>query len=106
MKIWQVITLVVLLVSLPVLSACNLFGGSNDEEEYYRQQLEALRQQQEAYRKSQEEYYKKLAEGLNEYLEAYQDYQDQVTEQQIQAAGGQAVIVTDNQTPPQENGSE
>jgi hypothetical protein len=102
MKIWQVIILAVLLVSLPVLSACGLFGGSNDEEEYYRQQLEAYRQQQEDYRKYQEEYYKRLEEGLNEYLEAYQDYQQQVTQQQLQQVGdGDVVIVTANQTPTQ-----
>ena len=51
MKIWQVLVLVVLLVSLPVLSACDLLGlgGESEEEKYYRQQLEAYRQQQEAY---------------------------------------------------------
>lgn len=109
MKIWQVIILAVLLVSLPVLSACNALGlGGNDEEELYRQQLEAYQQQREAYQKYREEYYKTLEEGLNEYMEAYQDYQNQQTQQQIQQSGGQAVIVTENQTPaqPQENGSE
>ena len=97
MKIWQMIILVVLLVSLPVLSACDLLGlGGNDEDELYRQQLEAYRKQQEAYQKQQEEYYKNLEEGLNKYLEEYQKYQDKVTEQQLQKAQG--AVVTANQT--------
>jgi ABC-type transporter lipoprotein component MlaA len=108
MKIWQVIILAVLLVSLPALSACKALGlgGNDNEEELYRQQLEAYQQQREAYQKYREEYYQKLEEGLNQYMEAYQDYQDQQTQLQIQQSGGQAVIVTANQTQPQENGSE
>ena len=102
MKIWQVIIMVVLLVSLPALSACKTLGlGGNDDEELYRQQLEAYQQQREAYQKYREEYYEKLEEGLNQYMEAYQDYQDQQTQLQIQQAGGEAIIVTENQTPTQ-----
>ena len=84
MKTWKILILVVLLVSLPVFSACDLLGlGGDDEDEYYRKQLEAYRQQQEAYKKQQEEYYKKLEEGLNKYMEEYQKYQNKVTEQQL-----------------------
>lgn len=98
MKIWQVLVLVVLLVSLPVLSACDLLGigGESEEEAYYRQQLEAYQKLQDAYKKQQEEYYKNLEKGLNEYLDAYQDYQDKATEQQLQQVPGG--VTTSNQT--------
>ena len=63
MKKWHMIPLAVLLVSLPFLSACDLFGGGNDEQEYYQQQLEAYQKVAEENRKAQEAYQKSLQEG-------------------------------------------
>lgn len=85
MKKWHAILLAVLLVSLPVLSACDLLGLNKKEKEreYYEQQLEAIKKVQEANQKAQEEYYEALRKGLEEYLQEWQKYQKSVQQQQI-----------------------
>ena len=69
MKIWQAIFLSVLLVTMPILSACELLGiGSSRErqqQEYYRQQLETYKKIQEANRKQQEAYNQQLQQGYD-----------------------------------------
>jgi esterase/lipase len=86
MKKWRGILLAILLVSLPVLSACDLLGTSSSkdkEREYYEQQLKAFQQVQEANQKAQEAYNESLKKGLEDYLKAWQKYQQQVQQQQI-----------------------
>jgi len=97
MKIWQAILLAILLVTMPVFSACDLLGigGSKQEQEYYRQQLEAFKKVQEANRKQQEEYNQRLQQGLEEYFKEYQKYQQQAQQQQLQQIQETA---TDNQS--------
>ena len=81
MKKWHMIPLAVLLVSLPFLSACDLFGGGNDEQEYYQQQLEAYQKVAEENRKAQEAYQKSLQEGLQKWSEEYNKWQEQQLQQ-------------------------
>ena len=99
MKIWQAILLATLLVTMPVLSACDLLGIGNSqarqEQEHYRQQLETYKKIQEANRQQQEEYNKRLQQGLEEYFKEYQKYQQQVQQQQLQQIQETA---TDNQS--------
>ncbi len=87
MKLWQVVMIVVLLVSLPVLSSCELLGigGKSKEQKYLEQQIELMKQQQEAAQKAQDEYYQNLQKALNDYLKQYNDYQQAQQQQQLQA---------------------
>ncbi|MBN1176865.1 MAG: hypothetical protein JXA51_04210 [Dehalococcoidales bacterium] len=86
MKKWVIAPLAVLLVALPFLSACDLFGGGDSEREYYEQQLEAYKKVAEANRKAQEEYNKNLREGLQQWSEEYKKWQDQKLQQEVDAA--------------------
>lgn len=107
MKIRRAMLVAILLVTMPVLSACDLFGNgdSNKDEatEYYEQQLEAYieaqeeayRAAQEAYRQAQEEYYELIRQGLEEWLEAYQEWWDWQIQQQLGQIEG---LSTDNQS--------
>lgn len=102
MKIWHAILLSILLVTMSVLPACDLLGigdsKQKQQQEYYRQQLEAYKKLQEAYQQQQEEYNKSLQKGLQEYLEKYQEYQQQVQQQQLQQLQQLEGMPTDNQT--------
>jgi len=80
----RAILLAILLVSLPVLSACDLFGGGDSDREYYQQQLEAYKKVQEANQKAAEEYNKNLQEGLQKWADEYRKWQEQQLQQQIQ----------------------
>ena len=83
-----------LLVSLPILSSCELLGlggGKSKEQQYYEQQLQLMQQQQEANQKAQQAYYEALQKGLNDYLKQYSEYE----QAQIQAAQNAA-----NANPP------
>ena len=75
MKMWQAILLTMLLVTMPLLSACDLLGIGNAQErrqqEHYRQQLEAFKKIQESNRQQQEEYNKRLQQGLEEYFQVF-----------------------------------
>ena len=86
MKKRYAILLSILLVSLPVLSACDLFGGGDREREYYQQQLEAYKKVQDANQKATEEYNKNLREGLQKWSQEYKEWQDKQLEQQVQKA--------------------
>jgi type III secretory pathway component EscR len=92
MKIWQVVMILALLVSLPVLSSCDLLGigGKSKEQKYLEQQLELMQQQQEAAQKAQEEYYQNLQKALNDYLKQYNEWMQTQQEQQLQQAIEQA----------------
>jgi hypothetical protein len=99
MRLWQAAPLVVLLVSLPVLSACDFLGlGSkkSQEQEAYEQQVKALEEQQaaqEEYQKEQQQYYDQVQKALDDYYKQYEAYQEQQVQQQLQAQGA-----TSNQT--------
>ena len=92
MKIWQVVLLVMLLITIPVFSACDLLGiGSSkqqQQEDYYRQQLEAIQKVQEDNRKQQEEYNQRIQQGLDDWGDAYKDWLDQRQKQQLQQVEG------------------
>ena len=108
MKTWHAVVLAVLIISLPLLSGCDILGIGNKaqkEQNYYQQQLKTYQQVQEANRKAQEAYNEALKKGLEEYLKSYQEYQQSVQQQQIQqieeAAGYTPTV---NQTPPEGGG--
>jgi len=92
MKIWQAILLAILLAATPVLSACDLLGLGNSqqerEQEYYQQQLEAYQKVQEANRKQQEAYNEQLRQGLEEYYKAWQEHQFQQQMKQLEQLEG------------------
>jgi ABC-type phosphate transport system substrate-binding protein len=71
MKTWQICLVIVLIVCLPLLSACGLFGKSKAEKEreYQELQIEAYNQQVEIYNQQQEEYRQALQEALQEWAE-------------------------------------
>jgi uncharacterized protein HemX len=111
MRLWQAAPLVILLISLPVLSACDFLGlgGSKktQEQEAYEKQVKALQEQQEAnerYQQEQQQYYEQIQKALEEYYKQYNEYQ----QQQIQQVPGGATsnqtvtsTVTDTMPPPQ-----
>ena len=73
MKIRYLCLLIALVMCMPLLSACDLFGGKSKAEkqqEYYQQQIDAYNEAREAYRESQEQYYKDLEKALQEWAEA------------------------------------
>ena len=102
MRIWQVISLAILLVVVPAFSACDTLGiGSSrqqQEADYYRQQLEAIQELQEANRQRQEEYNKRLQEGLNEWADAYGEWQQQQQQQQLGQLGITTTTVNQSAT--------
>ena len=90
MKLWQGIAVAVLLVLLPVLSACEALGVGDSQAEreraHYEEVLKAYGKQQEAYREQQEAYNEQLEKGLNEWSKAYGIWAKQRQEQQIKSA--------------------
>ena len=87
MKLWHIALLIIILATMPLLSACDLLGignSGNSEREEYERKIEVIRQAQEANRKALEdqqkalqEYNEKLKEALEEYYEKYEEYQQQ-----------------------------
>jgi type II secretory pathway pseudopilin PulG len=99
MKMRHVFLLAVLLVSLPALVSCDLFGSS--KEELRKQQIEAYQQQLEAYQKAQDEYYQSIEKSLNDYNQAYSEWQQNELQQKLQQVPEvDVVIATANQTQP------
>jgi vacuolar-type H+-ATPase subunit E/Vma4 len=99
MKIRHALMLAILLISLPALVSCNLFGPS--KEELRKQQIEAYQKALDAYQKSLDEYYQGLEKSLNDYNKAYNEWQQQELQQKVQQVqGGEVVIVTANETQP------
>ena len=102
MRVWQGILLVVLLMLVPVLSACDLLGVGGDQQrqrDYYEEQLKAVQKQREAYQKQQEAYYEARNKALKEYEEAYKLWWEQQQKQRLeQFKQPQADNQTDNQT--------
>ncbi len=97
MKLWQGILLAMLLLLVPSLSACDMLGLGNSkqqqQDEYYRQQMEAIQKVQEANRQQQDVYNQQLQQGLNEWAKAHAEWQKQQLQQQL----GQVGVQTDNQ---------
>jgi hypothetical protein len=87
MKILQTVVFALLLVSLPLLSSCDVLGigGKSKERIYYEQQMQLIQMQQEAAQKAQEEYSQQLQQALNDYLKQYNDYMQAQQQAQIQA---------------------
>ena len=84
MKIWQALSLVVLLAALLVLSSCELLGAlgteRSEQQQAYEEQLKAYREYQEklkAYREQQEAYQREVIEAYNEQLKnVYGEYEE------------------------------
>jgi uncharacterized membrane-anchored protein YhcB (DUF1043 family) len=89
MKLWQVIILTVLLVVVPVLSACGPSKAQQAQEQARREQLEAYQKQMDAYQKSVEAYQKGLEEGLTEYVKEYDKWLEQQQKPARELAGQQ-----------------
>ena len=103
MKLWRGGLLVIFLVAVPILSACESLGmGSSQQEQeraYYEEQLKAYQKQQEYYRQQQEVYNQQVAEGLKQWSEAYRVWLEKQQEQQLgQFEGIQTTNQTDNQS--------
>ena len=64
-----------LLVTIPILSACDLFDNSEEEER--KRQEELNRQIQEELQKAQDEYTRQLEEVLQEFTEEYKKWQQE-----------------------------
>ena len=86
MKMRQALLVAILLISIPALVSCDLFGPS--KEEIRQQQIKAYQQQLEAYQKAQDEYYKNLEKSLNEYYKSYTESQQNELQQKIQQVPG------------------
>ena|SRR4030042_620257 len=98
MKNWHLVILAVLLASLPVLSACDLLGGSADKDrELYEQQIKAYQDAIDANNKASDEYNKALKEALEKSLKEYSEYRNQVQQQELQQQGIEYSV---NQTQP------
>jgi len=75
MRALGIILLAVLLLTIPILSACDLSGNSKEKER--ERQEEINRQIQEGLQKAQDEYNKQLEEALKEFTEEYQQWQQE-----------------------------
>jgi len=96
MRLISALLLAVMLISIPLLSACDLLGiksKQEKEQEYFEQQLEYYNKVQEANQKAQEEYNRQVQESLQQYLDEYSEYQQDVKEQQIKEQYGEDVII-------------
>lgn len=86
MKSWHVLFLVALLAVLPALSACQLFGASDREQQAYEEQLRIYKEYQEQlnqYYEQRKTYNEEVAEAYQQQLaEMYKTYQEQLNLQQ------------------------
>jgi predicted metalloprotease len=93
MKLWHAAVLVVLLMSIITLTACDIFGSGRkrtQEQERFEQQLKAIQEQQEAnerYQQEQKEYYEQIQKALEDYYKQYEEYQQAQVEAQLQQQG-------------------
>jgi len=81
MKSLQMILLVVLLVALPLLYACDimeggLFGGKSKKQQEYDRQIEAYQKALEEYQQQQDEYQKEVAKAYKQYEEQLKVWYD------------------------------
>ncbi len=83
MKLWGILS-IVLLVVLPILSACGTNDAEKARRKAYEDGLKIYQEQMNAYNEQVEAYQKAYQEGLQEYLDAYGEYQQEVQKQQIQ----------------------
>jgi DNA phosphorothioation-dependent restriction protein DptG len=84
-KFRRIILVALLLVTIPALTSCDLFGNSKERERAeYERQLEYFKQVQEANQKAQEDYNERVKEGLEQWAEEYQEWQEAQTQQNIE----------------------
>ena len=87
MRALGIVLLAVLLLTIPILSACDLFGNSEEEERARQEELG--RKIQEELQKAQDEYNKQLQEAMDEFTEEYKKWQQEqaeLQEEQIEKA--------------------
>lgn len=76
MRVLGTILLAGLLVTMPLLSACDLFGNSKEKE------AEELNKKiQDELQKAQDEYNRQLQEAIDQYQEDYKKWQEEQSEQ-------------------------
>ena len=76
MRALGIVLLAVLLFTLPILSACDIFGNSKEKE------AEELNKKiQEEIQKAQDEYNRQLEEALDQYQEDYKKWQEEQSKQ-------------------------
>jgi predicted Holliday junction resolvase-like endonuclease len=76
MRVLSIILLVGLLVTIPLLSACDLSGNSKE-----KQAEELNRKIQEELQKAQDEYNRQLQEAIDQYQEDYKKWQEEQSKQ-------------------------
>ena len=76
MRVLGTILLIGLLITMPLLSACDLFGNSKEKEAE-----ELNRKIQEELQKAQDEYNRQLQEALEQYQEDYKKWQEEQAKQ-------------------------
>ena len=78
MRIWQGVLLTSLLAAVPVISSCGPSEYEKQQQEYYRQSLEAYQKQMkeynENYRKAMEEYEEELGKSYQAITDNLTDY--------------------------------
>jgi hypothetical protein len=72
MRVLGAILLVGLIITMPMLSACDLFGNSKEKEAE-----ELNRKIQEELQKAQDEYNRQLQEAIDKYEEDYKKWQEE-----------------------------
>jgi predicted Holliday junction resolvase-like endonuclease len=75
-RVLSIILLVILLITMPLLSACDLFGNSKEKEAE-----ELNRKIQEELQKAQDEYNRQLQEAIDQYQEDYRKWQEEQSKQ-------------------------
>ncbi len=87
MRFYQAIFLTMLLVALPLASACDLIQPQRSEQQKaYEQQIESYQEQLDAYQQETAAYQAQMAEAYQKYLEelnVWQQQQQKLLEQQI-----------------------
>ena len=76
MRVLSIILLVIILLTMPLLSACDLFGNSKEKEAE-----ELNRKIQEELQKAQDEYNRQLQEAVEQYQEDYRKWQEEQAKQ-------------------------
>jgi uncharacterized protein YlxW (UPF0749 family) len=75
-RVLGIILLAILLLTMPLLSACDLFGNSKEKEAE-----ELNRKIQEELQKAQDEYNRQLQEAIDKYQEDYKKWQEEQSKQ-------------------------
>ena len=103
MKLWQGVILIIVLLAIMPLSACEYLGWGSQQQvsEEQIKAYEEYNQKLREYQEQQEEYRRKVAEAYQEQLtEAYKEYSEGLTEyyEGRQKSIEEAIVESENQT--------